>query len=47
MEPTRDDEIQRIPEEALTVIEIGRVSEETKGISPGSENGPFTGHVPG
>jgi hypothetical protein len=46
MEPAKVDQIQRVPEEALKVIEMGRVSEETKGLphivqeSPGLFPGP-------
>jgi hypothetical protein len=46
MESAKVDQIPHVPEEALKVIEMGRVSEETKGLphiyqeSPGFYPGP-------
>jgi hypothetical protein len=42
MEPAKVDQIQRVPKEALELIEMGRVSEETKGLAHSGESFPLT-----
>lgn len=42
MEQAKVDQIQRVPEEVLNEIEMGRVTEETKGLAQSGESFPLT-----
>jgi hypothetical protein len=41
MEPATVDQTQRVANEALKLIEMGRVSEETKGLAHSGESFPL------